>query len=176
MFFHAGCGDLHLIDSDIQSGLYEHATLTEHEPSFVHIRATFLVLSVVACNTGGETVTTSGSHAEMVRSVAQKLGIKLPQGTEVVGVETEAGFDDAIRAKRRVPAPSGAEFLRDCAVKRFRQGGSNLLGPDHAFWDPHRARMLRSGEVTLQSGRALLVAIDKSASDALIVFAMNYST
>jgi hypothetical protein len=90
------------------------------------------------------------SGAELVRArlhLQQKLSLKLPKGTEVLGVETEAGIDDAIRAKLRVPAASGADFLRDCAVKRFRQGGANLLGPDHGFWDPHRARMLRSGEV-----------------------------
>jgi|GEM_PF-2560649 len=138
--------------------------------------APFLVLFILACSAGGETLTTSGNHTGTVTSIDQKLGIKLPKGTEVLGVETEAGIDDAIRAKLRVPASSGAEFLGDCPVKRFRQGGANLLGPDHGFWDPHRATMLRSGEVTLQSGRALLVAIDESSSDAIIVFAMNYST
>ena len=108
--------------------------------------------------------------------VGQKLGLELPPGTQVIGIQTEAGIDDAIFAKLRIPAARTAEFLKQCGVTRFKSGGANLLGPDHGFWDPHQAKRLRSGDVALPSARDLLIAIDESASDALIVYAMNYST
>ena len=117
-----------------------------------------------------------GRAVEDVQSVGRKLGLKLPPGTEVLGVEAESGIDDAIRAKLRVPASQSAEFLRECGVQRFRQGGANLLGPDHGFWDPHSAKALRSGDVALPSARYLVIAIDESSADVMVIYAMNYST
>jgi hypothetical protein len=138
--------------------------------------AAMLAVFLCACSSGSETMKSSGIHTDDAQSVGKKLGIELPPATEVVGVETEAGIDDAIRAKLRIPASHSADFLRECGVKRFRQGGANLLGPDHGFWDPHGAKALRAGEVTLQSGRSLVIAVDESSDDVLVVYAMNYST
>jgi hypothetical protein len=140
-----------------------------------HLYAAVLVLTL-ACSSGGDTVTASRIQTQDAQTIGQKLGLKLPPGTEVLGVETESGIDDAIVAKLRIPASHSAEFLSDCAVKRFRPGGANLLGPDHGFWDPHAAKTLRSGEVVLDSGRSLVVALDESSREILVVYAMNYST
>ena len=140
------------------------------------IQAAVVAVFVLACSSGDKTVKRSVHQTRDVQSIGQMLGLQLPPGTEVVGVETEAGIDDAIRAKLLIPASRSADFLRDCAVKRFRQGGANLLGPDHGFWDPHSAKALRSGEVTLESGRSLVVALDETSSDILVIYAMSYST
>lgn len=137
--------------------------------------ALIFVLSIVACSAGSETVTTSDDHIETVRSIEQKLGIKLPKEPSFLAPRQKPGSMMRFAQSCAFPPRAGPNSCATARVKRFRQGGANLLRPDHGFWDPLRAKMLRSGEVTLQSGRALLVAIDESSSDALIVFAMNYS-
>jgi hypothetical protein len=111
-----------------------------------------------------------------VQLLGQKLGLKLPMSTEILGVETEAGIDDAVRAKLRIPTAQAQTFLQDCGVSRFKKGGANLMGPDHGFWDPHAAKTLRSGEVSLTSGRAVIVAVDESSEEHIVVYVMNYST
>jgi len=142
-----------------------------------HRLSLILVLSFAgACKQGVDVQRGEGAAGADIGTVGHRLGLHLPPGTEVLGVETEAGIDDAIFAKLRIPVAHAAEFVKDCGVTRFRSGGANLLGPDHGFWDPHKAKELRSGDVALPSGRYLVIAIDESQSDVLVVYAMNYST
>jgi hypothetical protein len=115
-------------------------------------------------------------HEIDVDALGKQLGLQLPAGTQVLGVETESAIDDAIFAKLRIPAERSGEFIKSCGVTRFRPGGANLLGPDHGFWDPHHATALRVGDVPLPTTRGLVVAIDESSPEALIVYVMNHST
>ena len=131
----------------------------------------------LACHSGRGGMQEPNENTTMdADTLGRKLGLTLPPGTEVLGVEAESGVDDAIRAKLRIPTPEAKGFLEGCGVRRFKPGGANLLGPDHGFWNPHTAKALRFGEISLPSSRSLLVVIDESSKDALLVFAMNYST
>jgi hypothetical protein len=134
------------------------------------------VVALACSSDSGCTQEANKYQTSDVHGIGQALSLRLPQGTEVIGVLTESALDDAILVKLRIPASERENFLRDCVVKRFKPGGADLLGPDRGFWDPHRAKSLRWGEVALESNRALLVVLDDSRSDSLVVYAMNYSS
>jgi hypothetical protein len=108
--------------------------------------------------------------------LAKRLGLALPAGTQVVHVETESGIDDAIFAKLRVPSTRADDFIRSLHVTRFQHGAADLFGPDRGAWDPHQAKALRVGDVLLPSTRGLVVGLDESRADALVVYVLNHGT
>lgn len=120
----------------------------------------------------------AGNHqsATDIDALGKQLGLQLPPGTQVVGVETESGIDDAVFAKLRIPTTRSAEFLKSCGVTRFESGAADLLGPDRGFWDPHQAKALKVGDVMLQSARGLVIGVDDAPVDALVVYVMNHGT
>ena len=91
-------------------------------------------------------------------------------------VETESGIDDAIFAKLRVPLASAEAFVAGLGVANFQHGAADLFGPDRGPWDPHAAKALRVGDVPLPSTRGLVVGIDDSSPDVLVVYVMNHGT
>jgi hypothetical protein len=117
----------------------------------------------------------TSSRTEL-EALGQRLGLVLPQGTEVVHVETESGLDDAIFAKLRIPLLHADEFVQSLHVSHFERGAADLFGPDRHGWDPHRAKGLRVGDVTLPSQRGLVVGVDDGATGALTVYVMNHGT
>lgn len=111
-----------------------------------------------------------------VGTVGNRLGLRLPPGTQVLGFKTEAGLDDAVLAKLRIPTSRSQQFIRDCGVTRFRPGEADQLGADQGFWDPHQAKALRIGRPPLPAARGLVLGLDESRADGLIVYAMSRGT
>ena len=107
--------------------------------------------------------------------IGTRLGVTLPAGTRVVGFDSEAGIDSMFRAKLEMSGEQLETFIAGTNVARFEAGDADLLGPDRDYWDPHRAKKLRIGEVELPQARFLVVAIDDSQPTA-VVYVMNHGT
>lgn len=139
------------------------------------------LVSVVylACNTEGSRMRRVESQPSDVDvdKVGKQLGLQLPSGTQVVGMETESGGPDgAIFVKLQVPGAHSEQFIRNCGVTRFESGLADLLGPDRGFWDPHQAKTLKVGDVPVHSTRAMVIGLDDSRTDALVVYVVNHGT
>ena len=112
-----------------------------------------------------------------IDKLGKQLELQLPPGTQVVGMETESGGpDDAIFVKLRVPRAHAEQFIRDCGVTRFRSDAAVQLGPDRGFWDPHQVKALQVGRVPMQTTRGMVIGVDDSHPDALVVYVLNHGT
>jgi len=136
-------------------------------------------VACLACNTEGCRMRGADSQPSEVDidKLGKQLELQLPPGTRVVGMETESGGpDDAIFVKLTVPRAHAEQFIRDCGVTRFEVGLANTLGPDRGFWDPHQAKALKVGDVPLHSTRGMVIGVDDSGTDALVVYVVNHGT
>ena len=111
-----------------------------------------------------------------VEELSARLGVKLPTSTRVLGVDSEAGIDDIVRAKVEISTEHLAGFLAATAIPHFEEADADLLGPDREFWDPHKAAKLRVGDVQLPNARFLVVAIDASRPHVAVLYVMNHGT
>ena len=139
--------------------------------------AVLLWLSVTAC--GGSDNNSRQQRENQMPTIAElnsSLGVSLPSETRIVGVHAEAGIDDMRSAKVEIPRSQLAAFLDGTRIPRFEPGDADLLGPDKGFWDPHRAKKLRVGDVQLPGARFLVVAFDDSGDDVATVYLMNHGT
>jgi hypothetical protein len=139
---------------------------------FNHLLTACLSVACLACNRGGSNMQSDVS----IEQLGKRLGLQLPPGTQVVGVENESGLDDAIFAKLRVPSAYSQQFIRECGVTRLEPHLADLLGPDRGFWDPHQANKLKVGDIPQASTRGLVIGVDESHADALVVYVMNHGT
>jgi hypothetical protein len=111
-----------------------------------------------------------------IQHLGTRLGISLPPGTRILGVTSESGIDELLRAKLEMPIASLEKFLASTGIPHFETVGPDFLGPDEGFWDPHRAKGLRCGDVQLPGSRFLTIAVDESRPGVAVVYAMNNGT
>ena len=111
-----------------------------------------------------------------VDELSARLGVRLPEGTRVLGVDSETGIDDLVRAKVEISKAHLTSFLATTAIPRFEQVDADILGPDREFWDPHKASNLRVGDVQLPNARFLVVAIDEGRPQVAVLYLINHGT
>jgi hypothetical protein len=75
-----------------------------------------------------------------------------------------------------MPATEWPAFVAQTPIEPalFRPGERGLLGPDDGFWDPHKAKNLRTAETALPHARVLNLGYDSRGS-VLSVFVVNHS-
>lgn len=115
---------------------------------------------------------------EAIEQVGKEVGLTFPTGTKLIGVHRERGADDLIAIKVEMPAAAWPAFLETTPIEadQFRPGERGLLGPDHGFWDPHRAKNLRTAQAALPGSRVLNLGYDDSQGAAIAVFVVNHGT
>lgn len=133
-----------------------------------------MLLSASGCD-GGNSAEIAELRANL-DVLGKRLDLNLPPGTQVVHVETEYGMDDAIFAKLQIPAAEAPGFIQGLELKSSRHRSADAFGRDHGLWDPHQAKVLRVGSVMLPSSRGLVVGLDDSRSDVLVVYVLNHGT
>lgn len=136
------------------------------------IRALLLVVWLAACGSAPP----PSDAAQCTMLLEERLGVPLPPGTVVLGVEVERGLDDAVFAKLQIPLRELWAFQAATGIESFREGGADLLGPDHNLWDPHQAKSLATGSTPLPNSRNLIVAIDASHAEQAVVYAVNHGS
>ena len=134
------------------------------------------LVALVGCKAkGGQ----DGKHEmqETLQSVGKEVGLVFPDGSKLVGVHRERGADDLIAAKVEMPAAEWPGFVAQTSIDPalFRSGERGLLGPDDGFWDPHKAKNLRTAEAALPHARVLNLGYDDSRGSVLSVFVVNHS-
>lgn len=110
--------------------------------------------------------------------VAHEVALSFPPGSRLLGVERERGIDDLIAAKVEIPAAAWPTFLASTPIDstRFEPGEHGHLGPDHGFWDPHKAANLRTAQARLPDARVLNLGYDDSHPPVMIVYIVNHGT
>ncbi len=146
-----------------------------------------LLLSVVIADGAGCRKDRDGRGHDMSKPIqsaptladlAQQSGVKFPPSARLVGPAREDGIDDLLRFKVEISAGDLPAFLATCPVPAdaFEPGEAGLLGPDQGFWDPGRAKRLRTGQKILPGTRALNIGIDDGRPDVVAVYIVNHGT
>jgi hypothetical protein len=137
------------------------------------------LVGLVGCKSRGEQNSNDGRRVtkENLESVGKEVGLFFPAGTRLVGVHRERGADDLIAVKVEMPAGEWPGFVAQTPIDPalFRPGERGLLGPDDGFWDPHKAKNLRTAEAALSGARVLNLGYDDSRGSMVAVFVVNHS-
>ena len=137
-----------------------------------------LTLGPVACRsrTGSRTDTTA-AQATTLAELGAEVGLAFPPSSRLLGVSRENGMDDLVMFKVELPRRDLASFLATCPVPAdaFEEGSAGFLGPDEGFWDPGKARHLRTGQI-MRNTRATNIGVDDGRPDVAILYIVNHGT
>jgi hypothetical protein len=123
-----------------------------------------------------------GSRDQPTETLAQlgaELKLTFPPSARVVGVHrSPGGMDDAVRIKLEMAKDDLAPFLAQTQVdlQSFRPGTRGMLGADRDFWDPHRAKGLRTAQLQRAGARALNVGVDDSGERSAVLYIVEHGT
>jgi hypothetical protein len=123
---------------------------------------------LAACNGADRAMTPEG--------LSQRVGFALPEGTRVVRATPNAGREGLVRAKLEMSPAAVSRLLAVTQIPKLRVGDADRLGPDHDYWDPHRAAQLRFGSARLPDSRSVVVGLDEARPDVTVVYLMVHGT
>jgi hypothetical protein len=117
-----------------------------------------------------------GAIPPSIASIGKEVAVSFPASARLIGVHRARGADDLIAVKVEMPASAWPAFLASTPIDPtlFRPGERGLLGPDEGFWDPHRAKNLRTAETSLPSSRVLNLGYDDSRGEVVVVYVVNH--
>jgi hypothetical protein len=120
----------------------------------------------------------SEQRRDTLESVGKEIALAFPASTKLIGVHRESGMDDLIAVKVEIAAADWPGFLARTPIdpKLFSPGERGLLGPDDGFWDPHKAKNLRTAEAPLPNARVLNLGYDDSGGNVVVVYLINHGT
>jgi hypothetical protein len=126
--------------------------------------ASLLAVCALIALTGCKSKASQGDKEESLELIGREIGLRFPDRTRLIGVHRERGVDDLIAVKVEMPATAWPGFVGQTPIDPtlFRPGERGLLGPDDSFWDPHRAKSLKTAETQLPKGRVLNLGYDDS--------------
>lgn len=110
--------------------------------------------------------------------LATRTGLTIPATAQLVGIESEDRGEQYLRAKLVLNAADWSAFAHRMPVARdsMDPGTGGFLGQDQAWWDPHAARGLRTGQVERQAGVYLNIGVDDSNPNAVSVYIVQHGT
>jgi hypothetical protein len=120
----------------------------------------------------------ASDSVEQREALAKELGIDIPAGAQVLGIERQREGDALLRAKLQLKAADWSALLKSSSVdpQGMSPGTGGLLGPDHGWWDPHASKHLRTGQAQVAPGTYLNLGFDDSNADAVTVFIVKHGT
>lgn len=152
-------------------------------------RIPFAIAVLLAISAGGTSCHKKGEDTRGVpgerdqsratlAQLAHETGLRFPPSARLVGSAREDGIDDLLRFKVQISPAELAAFLAASPVPAaaFESGEGGLLGPDQGFWDPSRAKHLRTGQKILPGQRALNIGIDDGRADVVALYIVNHGT
>jgi hypothetical protein len=139
--------------------------------------AVFATLGSFACKSKARQ-DMSERQGDTLESVGKEIAMAFPASTKLLGVHRERGADDLVALKVEMAAADWPGFLARTPIDAtlFRPGERGLLGPDDGFWDPHKAKNLRTAEAALPNARVLNIGYDDSRGNVVVVFVVNHGT
>jgi len=108
--------------------------------------------------------------------LSEKLCVSFPAGADVIGIETQNGMDDMIRARVAIDRDALPAFQEACPVPAaLMEGGTGaLLGSGPPWWAPSASA--RVGQKALPGARALHVGIDDQGQAKVDIYVVNHGT
>lgn len=137
------------------------------------------LLSAVQCRSTGQSMSNENQPTESLAQLGAELKLMFPQSAHLIGVHrSPGGMDDAVRIKLEMAKEDLPVFLAQTQVdvQSFRPGTRGMLGADRDFWDPHRAKGLRTGQVQRPGARALNVGVDDSGDRVAVLYIVEHGT
>lgn len=137
-----------------------------------------LSLATVACNTDAGLRSDNVKAVESLSALSTELGLAFPPSARLGGVLRSNGMDDAVRFKIEMNTADFPSFLAQTGIEPelTRPNMQGLFGPDRDFWDPHRVKSLRAGQVKRPDARALHVGYGESQPGTTVVYVMEHGT
>ena len=120
----------------------------------------------------------SEQRHETLESVSKEIAVTFPAGAKLIGVHREKGIDDWVAVKAEISAVDWPGFLAGTPIdpSLFSPGERGMLGPDEGFWDPHKAKNLRTAQAGLPNARVLNIGYDDSRGSVFVVYVVNHGT
>jgi len=115
--------------------------------------------------------------AATLDDLGQEVGLKFPPSARLIGFNRENGMDDYLQFKVEINAADFPEFQASSPVPEavMEPGEGGLLGPDQGFWDPNRAKNLRTGQKSLPNARALNIGVAENGAKVYL-YIVNHGT
>jgi len=109
--------------------------------------------------------------------LGREVGLTFPASARLIGFNRENGMDDYLQFKVEIDAPDLPNFQASSPIPEaaMEPGERGLLGPDQGFWDPSRAKNLRTGQKSLPNARALNIGLAKNGAKASL-YIVNHGT
>jgi hypothetical protein len=109
--------------------------------------------------------------------LAHEVGLTFPPSARLLGQHREDGMDDYLQFKVEIDAAELPVFEASSPIpgQAMEPGGGGLMGPDHDFWDPHRAATLRTGQKSLPGARVLNLGMAESGGKVAL-YVVNHGT
>ena len=150
-----------------------------------------VLLAVLALSIVGIGVGCRGGRKDQDRSVTREtesasaslddlgreVGLKFPPSARLIGFNRENGMDDYLQFKVEIDAADFPKFQASSPVPEavMEPGEGGLLGPDQGFWDPSRAKDLRTGQKSLPNARALNIGVAENGAKVSL-YIVNHGT
>jgi hypothetical protein len=112
-----------------------------------------------------------------LEELAREVGLAFPASARLVGFNRENGMDDYLQFKVEIDARDLPAFRASSPIpeEAMKAGERGLLGPDQGFWDPNRARNLRTGQKSLPNARALNIGLAERGAKVCL-YIVNHGT
>jgi hypothetical protein len=109
--------------------------------------------------------------------LAHEVGLTFPPSARLIGQDREAGMDDYLQFKVEIDVSDLTAFEASSPIpaQAMEPGAGGRMGPDHDFWDPHRAASLRTGQKSLPGARVLNIGIAESGNEVAL-YIVNHGT
>lgn len=116
--------------------------------------------------------------AAQLGELGRELGVALPRGTHVLGVERERGKDRYIQAKLQLTDAGCATLLRSAGfdLALMDPGTGAHLGSDRAWWDPNQAGGLRTAQHLRDPASYLNIGVAPAGPNKMTVYIVFYDT
>jgi hypothetical protein len=137
------------------------------------------LLSAVQCRNAEQAMTSEDKPTESLEQFGTELNLPFPPSARLIGISrSPGGMDDAVRIKLEMAKDDLAAFLAQTHVdvQSFRPGTRGMLGADRGFWDPHRAKGLRTAQIQRAGARALNVGVDESDERVAVLYIVEHGT
>jgi hypothetical protein len=128
--------------------------------------------------TTGSQSMSAPSASNQLADLATRTGLTIPPTAQLIGIEDEDRGEQYLRAKLVLNATDWSVFSSQMPVAEdsMDRGTGGFLGQDKAWWDPHAAQGLRTGQAERKPGTYLNIGIDDSDPDAVSVYIVQHGT
>lgn len=149
----------------------------------------FLIMALpLACRKGGEAQTgtvkqnreipMTATSSDDLRALAAEIKIVFPPSARLIGIARERGIDDLVEAKVELSGVELPLFFSVSPVKgeALEPDRLDLLGTDHSWWDPGRAKNLRAAQVLVGKGKVFNLGVAEGATGIVVLYLVQHGT